>query len=83
MNELNDLNELDESIPPAIPFQEVLDALLDTETPFQPRYLYRFSDLESADLADLKTIWGQIPTWRRKALLEDLEQLFGDDYLLS
>jgi HEAT repeat protein len=80
---MNDLNELDESLPAAIPFQEVLDALLDAETRFSPRYLYRFSDLESTDLADLKAIWGQIPTWRRKALLEDLEQLFGDDYLLS
>ena len=35
------------------------------------------------DLDDLKAIWGQIPNWRRKALLEDLEQLFEDDYLLS
>ena len=60
-----------------------MDALLDTETPFPPRYLYRFSDLEPTDLAALKAIWDQIPTWRRKALLEDLEQLFGDDYLLS
>jgi HEAT repeat protein len=83
MNEFDELDELDESLPAEIPFQEVLDALLDTDTPFQPRYLYRFSDLESADFADLKAIWEQIPTWRRKALLEDLEQLFGDDYLLS
>jgi len=80
------MNEIDESVPSAptpIPLQEVLDALLDTETPLPPRYLYRFSDLEPDDLVALKTIWEQIPTWRRKALLEDLEQLFGDDYLLS
>ena len=73
---MNELNELEESLPVVIPIQEVIDALLDTETPFQPRYLYRLSDLESNDLAELKAIWGQIPTWRRKALLEDLEQLF-------
>ncbi|MFC1997236.1 HEAT repeat domain-containing protein [Chloroflexota bacterium] len=77
------MNEFDESIPAEIPFQDVLDALLDTETLLPPRYLYRFSDLESDNLAALNTIWGQVPTWRRKALLEDLEQLFGDDYLLS
>jgi len=80
------MNEIDESVPSAptpIPLQEVLDALLDTETPLPPRYLYRFSDLEPDDLVALKSIWEQIPTWRRKALLEDLEQLFGDDYLLS
>jgi hypothetical protein len=77
------MNEFDESLPSTIPFQEVLEALLDTETPLPPRYLYRFSDLESDDIEALKAIWGHIPSWRRKALLEDLEQLFGDDYLLS
>ncbi len=77
------MNEFEESTPTTIPIQEILDALLDTETPLPPRYLYRFSDLSPDELADLKAIWGQIPTWRRKALLEDLEQLFGDDYLLS
>lgn len=75
--------DLNESTPPVIPFQEVIDALLDVDTPLPPRYLYRFSDLEANDLDHLKAIWVQIPTWRRKALLEDLEQLFGDDYLLS
>lgn len=77
------MNELEDSAPPTIPFQEVLDALLDTDTPLAPRYLYRLSDLDPAEHADLKAIWDQVPTWRRKALLEDLEQLFGDDYLLS
>lgn len=80
------MNEIDEFVPTApttIPLQEVLDALLDTETLLPPRYLYRLSDLAPDDLLALKAIWGQIPTWRRKALLEDLEQLFGDDYLLS
>jgi HEAT repeat protein len=56
---------------------------LDTETTFPPRYLYRFSDLDPDELLELKPIWEQLPAWRRKALLEDLEQLFGDDYLLS
>jgi HEAT repeat protein len=75
--------DFQDSAPPVIPFQEVVDALLDVDTPLPPRYLYRFSDLETEDLDALKAIWTQIPTWRRKALLEDLEQLFGDDYLLS
>jgi hypothetical protein len=77
------MNEFNDPISDTIPFQKVLDALLDADNPLPPRYLYRFSDLEPDDLAALKTIWRQIPTWRRKALLEDLEQLFGDDYLLS
>lgn len=75
--------EYNASAPPVIPFQEVIAALLDVATPLAPRYLYRFSDLEADDLDGLKAIWKQIPTWRRKALLEDLEQLFGEDYLLS
>jgi HEAT repeat protein len=76
-------NDFDTPLPQKIPFPEVLEALLDTETPFAPRYLYRFSDLEPEEIRDLKKIWEQIALWRRKALLQDLEQLFGDDYLLS
>ena len=77
------MNEFDESVPAVIPFEEVSAALLDIETPLPPRYLYSFSDLEPDELESLKAIWTQVPVWRRKALLEDLEQLFGDDYLLS
>lgn len=77
------MNEFEESLPSTIPFDEVLDALQDTDNPLPPRYLYRFSDLGPDDVAELEDIWGSVPTWRRKALLEDLEQLFGDDYLLS
>jgi hypothetical protein len=75
--------EFDISLPEKIPFQEVIAALLDTDIPFAPRYLVRFSDLDPAEVQALRTIWVQIPTWRRKALLEDLDQLFSDDYLLS
>ena len=77
------MTEIDTTPPPTIPFQEVLDALLDTDTPLPPRYLYRLSDLGPDEVSELRAIWKDIPTWRRKALLEDLEQLFGDDYLLS
>ena len=41
--------EFNESTPPVIPFQEVIEALLDADTPLPPRYLYRFSDLEAGD----------------------------------
>lgn len=69
--------------PAEIPFQQVLDALLDTETPFPPRLLYRLSDLSRTDLAALAQSWPQAPTWRRQALLEDIETLGEADYLLD
>lgn len=69
--------------PKKIPFADALAALLDVDNPLPPRYLYRFSDLEPEEIRDLHKIWGQIPAWRRKALMEDLALLFGDDYLLS
>ena len=69
--------------PAEIPFQQVLDALLDIETPFPPRFLYRLSDLNRSDLAALVQVWPQVPAWRRQALLEDIETLGEADYLLS
>jgi HEAT repeat protein len=69
--------------PTEIPFQKLLDALLDVETTLNPRYLYRLSDLESPELELLRTAWPKIPTWRRQALLEDVEELNESDMLLS
>jgi HEAT repeat protein len=66
-----------------IPFQQLLDALLDEATPLQPRYLYRLSDLEPPELALLEGNWTRVPVWRRQSLLEDLEQLGEADPLLS
>jgi hypothetical protein len=71
------------TIPEEIQFQTVLQALADTETPFAPRYLYRFSDLNPSEIEALSALWSGLPTWRRKALLEDLEQLGENDTLLS
>lgn len=69
--------------PTEIPFQTLLDALVDADNPFQPRFLYRLSDLSEADLALLEKTWPSVPTWRRKALMEDIEQLGEQDLLLS
>jgi len=69
--------------PQEIPFQTVLTALLDPDTPLNPRYLYRLSDLADDDLSLLKDNWEQLPLWRRQALMEDLEDLGAADDLLS
>lgn len=71
------------SSPVEIPFQELLDAILDADTPLHPRFLYRLSDLEPSDQVRLAQTWPQVPLWRRKAMLEDLEQLGDADLLLS
>lgn len=70
-------------LPAEIPFQNLLDSLLDVETPLNPRYLYRLSDLESPELEQLQSAWPDIPAWRRQALLEDIEELNERDTLLS
>lgn len=65
------------------PFKQIIKALLDTETPFPPRYLHSFSDLHSEELELLEASWSEIPTWRRQALMEDIEELGVRDTLLS
>lgn len=71
------------STPDSIPFQEVLDALLDDEHILDPRYLYRLSDLTPEEGERLREIWPSIQTRRRRSLLEDLERLTEANTLLS
>jgi HEAT repeat protein len=71
------------STPTEIPFQDVVNALLDADTPLNPRFLYRLSDLERAEMALIEQVWPQIPAWRRKGLLEDVQALCERDTLLS
>lgn len=66
-----------------IPFQTLIDALLDEETPLNPRYLYRLSDLDGEELALFIETWPRVPLWRRQVLMEDLEELGNTDDLLS
>lgn len=69
--------------PAEIPFQQVVDAYLDTDNPFPPRLLYRLSDLSRSDLDALTRVWDQAPAWRRQAIMEDIESLGEEDNLLS
>ena len=66
-----------------IPFQDLIDTLLDEDTPFNPSYLYRLSDLESEELSLFLDNWPRLSLQRRKALLEDLEELGSAHDLLS
>jgi len=66
-----------------IPFEKLIEALLDQSTPLQPKFLYRFSDLSGTELTQLKEVWPHIENHRRKGLLEDLEILVETNYLVS
>ncbi|QYK50812.1 MAG: HEAT repeat domain-containing protein [Anaerolineales bacterium] len=66
----NDKNSEDQ-----LDFSDVLAALQDEKTPLAPRYLYRLSALEPADLAELQPVWQAVSAARRVAVLEDLEML--------
>ncbi len=63
-------------------FDDVLDALLDQENPFPPTYLHHFSDLNSAELHEFKKVFPRVEVTRRRALLEDLEELAEADTLV-
>jgi len=69
--------------PKKISIKQLLDAMLDTDTPLHPSYLYRLSDLGAEDLAAIKKSWLNIPAWRRQAIMEDVVDIGQDDYVLS
>lgn len=64
-------------------FSEVLKHFQDESTPFSPTYLHSFSDIGTEDLKRLEAVWPTISQQRRLALLEDLEELFDSDTVLS
>ena len=66
-----------------VPFQKLVDGLIDTGVPFSKRQLYRFSDLETGELNILAQAWERVPLARRQALMADLEEISSSDMLLS
>jgi HEAT repeat protein len=68
---------------PVIPFQQVLDLLLDMDKPFPPVHFRRFSDLSGNSLAQFKETWPKVNPDRRFAIVEDLEELVESDTLVS
>jgi len=64
-------------------FKTLVDALMDPDTPFDPRYLQHLSDLEGEELNLFQEVWSQVSLLRRQTLLEDLNDLGAADDLLS
>lgn len=73
------------STPPSesIDFSELIAALLDNSKPFAPRYLYRLSGLEGDEARQLFDSWPEVEAARRRALIEDLENLEESNTLVS
>ena len=63
--------------------KQLLDAMLNEEKPLHPSYIYRLSDLTEEDLDVLQKSWPKVAAWRRKAIMEDVEEIGQNDYVLS
>lgn len=68
--------------PAQIPFQSIIDALLDETHPFKPAFLFRLSGLQPHEIYLLEKNWAKISVQRRRALLDDLEAFTESDALL-
>lgn len=66
-----------------IPFQKVLDTLLDTGKDISHRYLTEFSDIEHGALKSLQDTWPHIELKRKLLLLDQLNALASEDTLVS
>jgi HEAT repeat protein len=64
-------------------FQRLVDALLDTENPFPPKYLKYFSDLDRVQIDHLDQGWKALPDHARQEVICELLALGRRDTLLS
>ncbi len=66
-----------------LPFQKVLDVLLDESKDILWRYLIEFSDIEPASLTSLLETWPRMEPGRKLLLLDQLNALVNEDTLVS
>jgi len=66
-----------------IPFQKVLDTLLDESKDIPHRYLSEFSDIDPAALQSLQETWPRIGLKRKLLLLDQLNARANEDTLVS
>lgn len=77
------LDDFKKEMPPMIPISQIITALLNNDEIFPAAYLQRFSDLSSEDARSLAEAWPHVSLERRQRLMEDLQALATDNYLLS
>lgn len=68
---------------PAVPFQQIMDALQDKAHAFPAKYVERFSDLTPAEIKVLAAAWPSVDLKRRRKLLKDLEEEISENMLVN
>lgn len=66
-----------------ISFDDVIKALLNEANPFPAKYLYRLSDITRQEQTSLEKAWPRVSLQRRQALMEDIQSMGEDDFLLD
>ena len=66
-----------------LPFQTIVDALLEKDRPFPKKYLSYFSDIDPASLELLLEAWPRIALTRKRILLDELDALLDEDTIVS
>ena len=68
---------------PEYSVDDVINNLLDSNKPFNPQFLFFFSDISIDNLDKIKSIWEEINRDRKYNLLRDLESLMETNPLVS
>ena len=68
---------------PKFDINTFISACLDTSKPLHPSIMYRLSDLDTSEIDEIRQIWVDIPTWRKQAIMKDLEQIGNDNLLMD
>jgi HEAT repeat protein len=66
-----------------LPFQKVVDSLVENGKEFPQRYLREFSDLGTSELKSVLDVWPRVELSRKVTLLEELNALADNDTLVS
>lgn len=66
-----------------MPFQSVVDALLDTTKHIPTKYLPYFSDIDPDSLKLVLDAWPRVELTRKRTLLADLDSLLSTDTIVS
>ena len=66
-----------------VPFQTIIDNLLEKGKPFPKKFLPYFSDIDPVSLKLLLDAWPRIPLTRKRTLLDELDTLLDEDTIVS